>query len=87
MTCFFKSLLSSSDLEVDSIIFAGLVALLVLIGLSVYATIQSPGAWNPITFATGAATTIASVAGGKTARDRWSAPPPVGGTDAPSPDK
>jgi hypothetical protein len=69
---FFLSLLSGDESEVDSVIVCGVVALLSLIGTTIFVTIHEPTSFSPINFATAASGVIGSVAAGKTARDRWS---------------
>jgi hypothetical protein len=67
-----KSLFSGDEGKVDSVIFAGLVALAALITMTAVAMYMAPTAFSPGAFAGGAATIIGTVVGGKTARDRWS---------------
>lgn len=87
MLNFFQSLLSGDERDVDSVIVCGVVALAALIGVTVFAVWQDHSLWNPLTFATGAGTLITSVAGGKTARDRWAGnPPQAAPVDAPKTD-
>ena len=66
---FVSSLVSSDEREVDSLVVAGLMALVVMICITVYTVLHDAASWSPANFAGGAATLIASVAGGKTARD------------------
>ena len=68
---FLHKLLSGAENEVDSVVTAGLLALMTLIALTVFVVVLHPEVWNPITFATGAGTLIGATAGGKTARDHW----------------
>ena len=69
---FLRALVSGDESGVDSVVFAGLLALGVFLGISVYAAVKEPASWNGITFATGAGAIIATKAASKTARDRWS---------------
>lgn len=71
MRKFLGSWLSGDESAVDSVIASGVLALVVVLGLCIYATIKDPTTFNPINVGTAASTVIASVAGGKTARDRW----------------
>ena len=74
---FLAKLLAKDDVEADVIGFAGLLALLVLCGVTIYVVIIAPQTWNPIGFATGIATNLGAMAAGKTVRDRFSAAPTV----------
>lgn len=64
MKAFFLSLLSGDESEVDSAIVCGVLALLVLIGITAW----RPD-WNPIPYTTGAATIIGMVPVGRRFRD------------------
>ena len=72
MKALLASLFSGDESEVDSVIVCGVVALLALIGCTVAALIMAPVAFSPVGTATGMGTVIGAIAGGKTARDRWS---------------
>jgi hypothetical protein len=75
MGVFFRSLFSGDETVVDSIVVAALLALVALIGVTVYVAIIAPAGWNPVSYASAAASLIGAGAGGKMARDRWSQPP------------
>lgn len=67
---FFKSLISSSDASADSIIVAGLAAMIGLMVFQGYDVIVLQHPFSPISFAGGAAAIMAGIGGGKAARDR-----------------
>ena len=64
MKAFLLSLLSGDEREVDSVIVCGVVALVVMLAI----TIWQPG-WNPVPYATSAATVIGTIGGAKRLRD------------------
>lgn len=72
---FITNLLAKDDSGADIIGFCGVIALLVLCGISVYAVVTSPGSWNPITFAAAVTAHLGAISGGKTVRDRFSTAP------------
>jgi len=74
MVNFLQTLLSKDESEIDSAIVCGLLSLVAMILMTGYVVFVDRSMWNPLNFATGTATIIGSVAGGKTVRDRFSQP-------------
>lgn len=72
---FIRALLSGDETKADSVVVCGLAALAALIASTLIVAFLDPGAFSPAGFAGGASALIASLAGGKTARDRWSQQP------------
>lgn len=82
---FLRALVSGDESEVDSIVFAGLIALVVVLGLAIWAAIYSPKDFSPINLGTGVGSIIGAAAAGKTGRDRFS-PSPLPQADPPKVD-
>lgn len=66
---FFASLVSATDGQVDSIIVGGIIALLVLCGLSTWNVVELHNAFGPLDFATGCGAILGAIGGGKRLRD------------------
>jgi hypothetical protein len=76
---FVKSLISSSDHTVDSMIIGGLSGLTVFLGVTIYVVIQDYHQWNPSNFGMGFGAILGALGVGKGARDYMS-PAPFPGT-------
>lgn len=69
MSKFLKSLFSTNEKEIDSLILGAFLILLVGLGLSIYAIIHDPSTWNPLTYSTGLSALLVALGGGKKLRD------------------
>lgn len=74
MTKFLIALVSGDEAEVDSVVFGALLALLAFIGIMIYVAVKDANLFNPVTYSTSALTIIGAGAGGKTLRDKVTAP-------------
>ena len=82
---FFQHLISNDELVVDSIVVAGFLVLIFLMGSSLYALLLDHSSWSPLQFGGAASSVIGSMAAGKTLRNAFSpqmplpptAPPPA----------
>lgn len=66
---FFSSLLSSDDRSADSVIVGGLIALVVLCGLSLWDVIRSSHEFSALNFGGGCAAVLGGIGGAKRLRD------------------
>ena len=69
MKAFLLSLFSGDESEVDSVIVCGAIALLALVGVTIYVTIMVPSSFSPMNFGPAAAAVIGAAAGSKRVRD------------------
>ncbi len=67
---------SGSEREVDSLVVGCSVAVLTVLGFSVYVGLQDHATWNPLTVSTGVATIFGAAHGAKGFRDRNEEPKP-----------
>lgn len=68
---FLAALFSTSDDSADSIIFAGVFAVLALVFFTGWDLIALGHEFSPIGFAGAITTILAGIGGGKAVRDRW----------------
>ena len=66
---FISALIHSDDRSVDSVIIGGLLALIVLCGLSIYDVVRSGHDFGYLNFGAGCASILGGVGGAKRLRD------------------
>lgn len=69
MLSWLASLVSRDDVEVDSIVLSGLLAVVAMVVMTAYSLWITPANYSPITFGTGAASVMGAMGAARRLRD------------------